>query len=111
MNALAVSVFLALNLGMPKLPLSVALLDDPLQSLDDINLLGLVDLFRRTKINRQLLISTHDKRFGELLSRKLRPTGQGSRTVVIELEGWRREGPSVTLREIKSDPVPLRLVS
>jgi DNA repair protein SbcC/Rad50 len=111
MNALAVSVFLALNLGMPKLPLSVALLDDPLQSLDDINLLGLVDLFRRTKNNRQLLVSTHDKRFGDLLSRKLRPTGHDSRTVVIEFEGWRREGPSVTLREIKSDPVPLRLVS
>ena len=111
MNALAVSVFLALNLGMPKLPLSVALLDDPLQSLDDINLLGLVDLFRRTKDNRQLLVSTHDKRFGDLLSRKLRPTDDGSRTVVIELDGWKREGPSVTLREIKSDPVSLRLVS
>lgn len=111
MNALAVSVFLSLNLGMPTLPLSVALLDDPLQSLDDINLLGLVDLFRRTKDNRQLLISTHDKRFGDLLSRKLRPTGPESRTVVIELDGWKREGPSVSLREIKSDPVPLRLVS
>jgi DNA repair protein SbcC/Rad50 len=40
MNALAVSVFLALNIGVPKPPLSVAILDDPLQSLDDINLLA-----------------------------------------------------------------------
>jgi exonuclease SbcC len=111
MNALAVSVFLALNLGMPKLPLSVALLDDPLQSLDDLNLLGVVDLFRRTKDNRQLIVSTHDKRFGDLLSRKLRPTSPDNRTIVLELEGWRREGPSVALREVKSDPVSLRLVS
>jgi exonuclease SbcC len=39
-NALAVSVFLALNIGVPKPPLSVAMLDDPLQSLDDINFAG-----------------------------------------------------------------------
>jgi hypothetical protein len=48
-NALGESVFLALNLGSPKPPLPIAILDDPLQSLDDINLLGLVDLLRRTK--------------------------------------------------------------
>jgi hypothetical protein len=110
-NALAVSVFLALNIGIPKPPLSVAMLDDPLQSLDDINLLGLVDLFRRTKDRRQLLVSTHDARFGGLLSRKLRPRDQSGRTVVIELEGWSRVGPTVVMRDIKCDPVPLRLVS
>jgi exonuclease SbcC len=110
-NALAVSVFLALNLGIPKLPLSVAMLDDPLQSLDDINLLGLVDLLRRTKDRRQLLVSTHDSRFGTLLSRKLRPIDESGRTVEIRLEGWTRKGPAVTTREIKCDPVPLRLVA
>jgi DNA repair exonuclease SbcCD ATPase subunit len=110
-NALAVSVFLALNVGIPKPPLPVAILDDPLQSLDDINLLGLVDLFRRTKDSRQFLVSTHDARFGELLSRKLRPGDQSRRTVVIELDAWNRLGPTVLTRDIKSDPVPLRLVS
>lgn len=110
-NALAVSVFLALNIGVPNLPLSAAMLDDPLQSLDDINLLGLVDLLRRTKDQRQLLVSTHDSRFGDLLSRKLRPGDDNGRTVVIELEGWTREGPSVRSREVKCDPEPLRLVA
>jgi len=110
-NALAVSVFLALNMGVPKPPLSVAMLDDPLQSLDDINLLGLVDLLRRTKDRRQLLVSTHDSRFGTLLSRKLRPSDDNERTIVIELEGWSREGPSVNMSEVKGDPVPLRLMA
>jgi hypothetical protein len=110
-NALAVSVFLALNIGVPKPPLSLAILDDPLQSLDDINLLGLVDLLRRTKDRRQLFISTHDERFGSLLSRKLRPSSEKGRTIVIELEGWSRQGPTVVTREVKSDPVPLRLVA
>jgi DNA repair exonuclease SbcCD ATPase subunit len=110
-NALAVSVFLALNVGIPKPPLPVAILDDPLQSLDDINLLGLVDLFRRTKDRRQFLVSTHDARFGALLSKKLRPADESGRTVVIELDTWNRQGPAVVTREVKSDPVRLRLVS
>ena len=110
-NALAVSVFLTLNIGVPKLPLSVAILDDPLQSLDDIHLLGLVDLLRRTKDRRQLFVSTHDGRFGGLLSRKLRPSNANGRTIVIELNGWSRQGPIVVTRDVKCDPVPLRLVS
>ena len=110
-NALAVSVFLALNIGVPKPLLSAAILDDPLQSLDDINLLGLVDLLRRTKDRRQLLVSTHDVRFGALLSRKLRPSNEKGRTTVIELNGWSREGPIVMTREVKADPVRLRLVA
>ena len=110
-NALGVSVFLALNLGSPRPPLPIAILDDPLQSLDDINLLGLVDLLRRTKDSRQLLVSTHDSRFGDLLARKLRPADGSGRTLVIELEGWARIGPRVRIREVNPDPVPLRLVS
>jgi DNA repair exonuclease SbcCD ATPase subunit len=111
MNALAVSVFLALNIGIPRPPLPIAMLDDPLQSLDDINLLGLIDLFRRTKNNRQFFVSTHDSRFGALLSRKLRPANQEGRTIVIELDGWARTGPNVMIRDVKCDPVALRLVS
>lgn len=110
-NALAVSVFLALNIGIPNPPLSAAMLDDPLQSLDDINLLGLVDLLRRTKDRRQMLVSTHDVRFGSLMARKLRPRTADGRTLVIELDGWSRRGPSVLTRVVASDPVPLRLVA
>ena len=111
MNALAVSLFLALNLGIAKLPLESAILDDPLQSLDDVNLLGLVDLLRRTKQHRQLFISTHDPRFGALLERKLRPVAPGSRTVVVFLENWSRAGPSVRQRDIQGSPSGLRVVA
>ncbi len=47
LNVLAVSTFLALNLAIDSLPLQVVALDDPLQSLDTVNLLGLADLLRR----------------------------------------------------------------
>ena len=109
MNVLAVSVFLALNLGIPSLPLKVAILDDPLQSLDDLNLLGLIDLLKRMRERRQLIVSTHDSRFTSLLERKLRPVSESQRTILIELSGWSSEGPRVAQRDVERDQIPLRI--
>ena len=109
MNVLAVSVFLALNLGIPTLPLSVAILDDPLQSLDDLNLLGLIDLLKRMRERRQLMVSTHDTRFASLLERKLRPVSEVQRTILVELSGWSSEGPRIFQRDIVPDLVPIRI--
>jgi DNA repair exonuclease SbcCD ATPase subunit len=109
MNALAVSVFIALNLGLPRRPLDAVLLDDPLQSLDDVNLLGLVDLLRRTKDQRQLIVSTHDPRFGKLLERKLRAVHQNQRTTAIEFSDWHREGPTYSQRDVSRDERPMRI--
>lgn len=111
LNALAVSVFLALNLGVPSTPLQAAMLDDPLQSLDDVNLLGLIDLLRRTKDCRQLFVSTHDQRFGHLLARKLRPISDDERTRIIELKSWGRQGPIVDQHEIPKDSEILRIAA
>lgn len=110
-NVLAVSIFLALNLGTRSLPLEVAILDDPLQSLDDLNLLGLVDLMRRVRERRQLLISTHDDRFARLLERKLRPVTDRQRTILIDLEGWTRDGPTIRNRDVPGEPSPLRIAA
>ena len=109
LNVLAVSVFLALNLGLPTLPLRLAILDDPLQSLDDLNLLGLIDLLKRMRERRQLMISTHDVRFASLLERKLRPVSALQRTILVELDGWNSEGPTTMQRDITPDPVPFRI--
>ncbi len=111
LNALAVSVFLALNLGVPTIPLGAAMLDDPLQSLDDVNLLGLIDLLRRTKDRRQLIVSTHDRRFGRLLARKLRPVAEDQRTLVVELAGWGRDGPTITQSESPRDSEVIRIAA
>ena len=108
-NVLAVSVFLALNLGIPTLPLKVAILDDPLQSLDDLNLLGLIDLLKRMRERRQLIVSIHDSRFASLLERKLRPVSESQRTILIELSGWSSDGPRVAQRDIERDQVPIRI--
>jgi DNA repair exonuclease SbcCD ATPase subunit len=112
LNALAVSIFLGLNLGAAEAPLAVAMLDDPLQSLDDVNLLGLVDTFRRTKALRQLIVSTHDRRLASLLERKLRPVGDDRATRVYNFEGWTPEdGPSLMRTEVASEPEELRVAA
>ena len=111
LNALAVSMFLSFNLSIPSLPLNAALLDDPMQSLDEINLLGLVDLLRRAKRKRQIVVSTHDKRFGRLLAKKLRPVHGDESTSVIELHGWKRSGPEVVQYSVEADSMPLRFAA
>jgi DNA repair exonuclease SbcCD ATPase subunit len=111
LNGLAVSVFLALNLGMRSLPLQTLIIDDPLQSLDDVNLLGLVDLLRRTREHRQVVITTHDPRFGELLARKLRPVSEGQRTLLYRFNAWSRIGPTIDMEEVQKDAAQLRIAS
>lgn len=111
MNVLAVSVFLSLNLSIPTLPLRMAILDDPLQSLDDLNLLGLIDLLKRMREQRQLMVSTHDRRFASLLERKLRPVSESQRTILVELSGWSSEGPTVSQRDVIADLVPFRIAA
>jgi DNA repair exonuclease SbcCD ATPase subunit len=110
LNALAVSLFLGLNIGTSA-PLRVVMLDDPLQSLDDVNLLGLVDTLRRTKALRQLLVSTHDLRFTSLLQRKLRPVGEDGRTRVMLFSDWTESGPIVETDDVTTEPEQFRIAA
>jgi exonuclease SbcC len=109
LNVLAVVTFTAMNLSATALPLELAALDDPLQSLDNVNLLGLADLFRRARNERQLIVSTHDDRLASLLERKLRPVGGSQRTSVLRFDGWEPRGPSVAVYEVPSDEAVPRL--
>lgn len=108
-NAMAVTVFLAFNLGLAPTALQTVVLDDPLQNLDDVHLLGLVDLLRRIAAHRQLVVTTHDRHFGALLARKLRPLDVSRRVSVVEIVNWDRSGPSFDVEQVQADLVPLKL--
>ena len=95
LNSYAVSLFLAMNLALPSLKLNVTILDDPLQSLDSINLLGLVDVLRRFRAHRQIIVSTHEDRLVGLLQRKLRPIREGEHMITMLLEQWSKNGPAI----------------
>ncbi|MCS2499571.1 hypothetical protein NXW59_19945 [Bacteroides fragilis] len=48
-------------------------IDDPIQAMDDINVLSVVDLLRNVAFanDKQVLITTHDRNFYELLKKKM----------------------------------------
>lgn len=108
-NVVALSIFLALNMGVPSVPLKTLMLDDPLQSLDDINLLGFVDLLRRTRTKRQMFLATHDSRLAGLFERKLRPVRAGQETRVYRFLDWSREGPEIESEVITQHEGPMRI--
>ncbi len=75
-NILSLSVFLANALHAKddkKNPINVILFDDPIQSMDSINVLSTIDLLRSifVKFEKQIIISTHDENFFGLLQRKI----------------------------------------
>ncbi len=76
-NILSLSVFLAraLKTVNPKTNETVKCIfvDDPIQSMDSINILSFIDLFRSLTVNldRQIIVSTHEENFHLLLQKKI----------------------------------------
>lgn len=110
-NALAVSLFLAFNLGFSPTHSKALILDDPLQNLDDVHLLGLVDLLRKVMPARQLIVTTHDYAFASLLARKLRPVSRATRTTYVQFTKWDRNGPGIRQWDLPSETKPLKIVA
>ncbi|WAH96190.1 ATP-binding protein [Arthrobacter sp. MMS18-M83] len=99
-NIVALSYFIAMSLSMDDSGLPFLLLDDPVQSMDDVNVLGFADLCRHLRGRRQLIVSTHERRLSGLLERKLAPRSEGARTRIIRFTGWDRSGPTVDERDV-----------
>ncbi len=95
LNVVALSYFLGMALNAQEAMVPFLVLDDPLQALDVIAILGFGDLCRRIRDERQLIVTTHDRRFADVLVRKLSPRVPADRTIVHEFESWTREGPSI----------------
>jgi DNA repair exonuclease SbcCD ATPase subunit len=100
-NIVALSYFIAMSLSMEDAGLPFLLLDDPVQSMDDVNVLGFADLCRHLRVRRQLIVSTHERRLSGLLERKLAPRSEQSQTKVIKFTGWDRSGPTVEERFVE----------
>ncbi|MED0010237.1 hypothetical protein RCV01_07495, partial [Escherichia coli] len=65
LSALSLAFFLSLNKVYAKSPL--VLIDDPAQSLDEINIASLSDLLRCELNNRQLILSSHEDNISSYL--------------------------------------------
>ena len=94
-NVAALTYFLASSWAGGTKALPFLLLDDPLQSMDDVNVLGFADLCRHLRASRQLMVSTHEPRLEGLLTRKLAPRRPGDRTLLLRFQSWDRTGPHI----------------
>lgn len=104
-NVAALTYFLALSWAADAKALPFLLLDDPLQSMDDVNALGFADLCRHVRRRRQLVVSTHEQRLASLLERKLAPRSTEARTRVLRFTGWDREGPTIEQLDVEAESV------
>ncbi|ASV32328.1 MULTISPECIES: AAA family ATPase [Maribacter] len=70
-NILSLSIFLASALNSHEY--DCIFIDDPIQSMDSINVLSTIDLLRSIVINqeKQIILSTHDQNFHNLLKKKI----------------------------------------
>lgn len=92
LNILSLSVFLASALHAKDDngdPIDVIMIDDPIQSMDSINVLATIDLLRSISVrfNKQIIISTHDDNFFKLLQRKIPSQVMGSKFLKLEKFG------------------------
>lgn len=91
-NILSLSVFLASALHATDDkgdPIDVVMIDDPIQSMDSINILSTIDLLRSIclQFNKQVIISTHDENFFGLLQRKIPVEILGAKFLQLEKFG------------------------
>mgnify|MGYP004454249969 CR=1 FL=1 len=86
-----VSLVIALTLSLNKLYSSIPFIaiDDPIQTMDDINLWGLIETLRHDFSDHFLLLSTHETDYGKLLEYKLKKWGMD--TEYIEMSQLHRK--------------------
>ena len=68
-NVAALCYFIGLAFASSDSDLGFVLIDDPLQSMDDVNALGFSDLCRFLRKEKQVIVSSHEARLTNLLRR------------------------------------------
>lgn len=92
LNILSLSIFLAKALNAKDdtdSPIECIFIDDPIQSMDSINILSTIDLIRSIVVNhkKQIVLSTHDENFHNLLKKKIPSNLFNSKFMELETFG------------------------
>lgn len=77
----AVAISLMLSLNKLYSDTKLIAIDDPVQTIDDINLWGLMETLRHDFKDYFILLSTHEKNFGQLLDYKFRKMNMNSQYI------------------------------
>jgi exonuclease SbcC len=100
LNTAALTLFLGLHLTVPK-RLPWLILDDPVQSMDEIHVAHFAGLLRTLakQHQRRLIIAVHERALLEYLTLELSPAEPGDRLVTVDLTRSRR-GVTLGAQEI-----------
>jgi exonuclease SbcC len=100
LNTAALTLFTALHLSMP-VELPCLILDDPVQSMDDVHIAHFAALLRTLskEHNRQIIIAVHDRQLFEYLKLELSPAFVDDSLLTLELSrGMTRDTVCVSRR-------------
>ena len=86
LNTAALTLFLALHLSVKK-NLPWLILDDPVQSMDDLHIAQFAALLRMISkgLGRQVVLAVHDRALFDYLVLELSPSFEGDRLITVEL--------------------------
>ncbi|MCT4646354.1 MAG: hypothetical protein N4A74_15305 [Carboxylicivirga sp.] len=92
LNILSLSIFLAKALNAKDNDgndVDCIFLDDPIQSMDSINILSTIDLLRSLSVNynKQIILSTHEENFYKLLQKKIPSSIYNAKYIELETFG------------------------
>jgi DNA repair exonuclease SbcCD ATPase subunit len=101
LNVLAISIFLAIHTNQAWSKLDTILMDDPIQNMDDLNILSYIDLIRKIRKKEQIIISTHDDNIYRLMRRKLQPSDK-EQLICYEYKSFNVKGPEIKINRISA---------
>jgi DNA repair protein SbcC/Rad50 len=101
LNTAALTLFLALHLSV-KAQLPWLVIDDPVQSMDEVHISQFAALLRTLakQQGRQIIIAVHEKPLFDYLCLELSPAFDGDRLITVEL-GRAADGSSVVVCNVK----------
>lgn len=70
LTATMISILLALNISLNNSKIDFLLIDDPIQTLDDLNQLAFINLLRYQFSDKQIILSTHEQEFSNFIRYK-----------------------------------------
>lgn len=94
LNIISLSIFMGMGLPEKTSDFQQLFLDDPIQSMDDLNVLALIDIFRNLADlpdAKSIILSTHDDNFAQLLKIKMR----NKKIKVFDFVSYGDEGPVI----------------
>lgn len=80
-----ISFMLSMNKVFPT-GLKMLLIDDPIQSMDDINMASFIQLLREEFVDYQIIISTHESRIANYISYKYKSSGLNPLAINLKSE-------------------------